>query len=692
VVITDGLWRRLGAASSVVGQSIRLGEDRVYTIVGVLPQRFEFPQRTNVFIPLPRPNGNGGASSAQTCRDQRSCVTAVSMLGKLRRGVTRDEARAEMAILSARLGSVDRSLVGHQIVVRNEMIERPTGGRLGVLIALFMGSAFFVMFIVCSNVANLMLIRADDRRTEMAMRAALGASRARLMQLTLTESALLAAVAGLLGTSLSVVGVKVAQSLMSTQNLPSWLALDLDERILAFSLAVTFLVTIAVGLYPARVATAFDLASTLKTRGGIGRSRREARVRQRGLVVQLALSFALFMSAALMARSYQRLATFDFGYPAHRLISVRPLFDGPRYQNHLDRVRFADEVASSLNGAGNLSGTAVWAEFGLLETRSTYEYMLLPAHERRGTVARNRNGVRGPLYVDGSLAVPNVRSALDRTWAVSEGYFALLGVRMITGRAFARGDSREAPAVAIVNRTFAQLAFPGLNPIGRALHSGPDGDRFIVVGVVQDIPIAPPKEPGSDAQEPMIYVPMRQVAPQNPQVLSLAVDDVEAAKRLTEGAVRRLDPWLPVAPTHTLAREAENSMYTIRVFGSLITGFAAAGLLLAMIGAYGLISFGISQRRRELGIRLALGGTARRVISLVVMDGVRFTFIGIAIGLVISAASSRLLRVLLFGTSALDPMTFVVVSLAFAGVAILACYLPARRVATIDPLVALRAE
>jgi putative ABC transport system permease protein len=673
VVVSDDLWRTLGGDSTVVGRTLRLTQ-RLYTIVGVMPPGFEYPTRVKAYIPIAmRPD------SGELAIDAR-----VTLLGKLRPGIDREAAREEMRRLSTRLTDVDPVLAKHKIAVADEMVERPTSGKVGQLIALFLGAALFVVLIVCSNVANLMVVRAAERRTEMAVRASLGAGRWRLARQTLTESLILAGTAGILGTLASIALVRVILALIPTSQLPSWLQFGLDVRVLVFSLAMTTIVTVIVSLLPIRVATRFDLVSALRAGGmSAGRGRDLKLGSRRGLVIQLALSVALFMGAALLARSYQRLASFDFGYPADRIVAVRPYFNPARYPTSESRLDLAEQVVAGLIGAPGVAVAAVWAPTSLLNTRAT-DAATRPAARQRLADPR--------LRVDGHQLPPGSSTMDVRFFAVSDDYFRILGVRTIAGRGFRADDTNGSNPAVVVSRTLARSAFADANPLGRTLQRGQDGDRFTVIGVVEDV-----RRPSRNAAlggiaSADVYASTRQVAPPYPEIVALADGDVGAVKGIVAGAVRETDPDLVAGAPRTMDSDLETTKMVIRIFGSLFGFFAGSALLLSIIGIYGVVAYGITQRTREIGIRMALGGTSRAVVSLLLREGAVFTVVGIVLGVVIAMASGGLLRTLLWGTSPLDPVVYVVVTLLFAAVATLACYLPARRAARVDPLVALRAE
>jgi predicted permease len=559
------------------------------------------------------------------------------------------------------------------------------------MVWLFIAAAVSVLLIACANVGNLMLVRAAERRSEMAIRASLGAGRRRLLTQALMEAIVLATLAGVLGTVLSLVLVKLGLAVIPTAGFPSWLTFGLDLRILIFTVGLMALVTVAVGLTPAREGTRFDLVRALKAGGDAGTSSSGVTKRaQRGIVVQLSLSVVLFVGALLLVQTYRRLAVVDMGYAADEIVQLTPYFDAERYSNDTSTKHFASEVLAAVKP---LVGPGRAAIRGIVdpEALSGIAAVAIPASGRRanlrpdvalvtdGDSARTR-GVLRSLYPE------------PRYFAVSHEYFLTLGLKLIRGRAFAPDDAPASQKVVVVSRHFADAFWPRENPIGRTVQFGPHGTHVTVIGVIEDVRDVQGGPRGVHVSaRPDAYFSAGQVKVWQPEILIHASGSVTALQREVQAMARRVDPEVSTT-AYTMARAVETERFATRLFGSVIGGFAISGLILSIIGIYGVVAYGIAQRTREIGIRIALGGTSHDVLQLVLRQALRFVGVGLAAGVVLSLGASRLLRVLLFGVSATDPLTYGAVCIIFGGVGVLACYVPARRVTQINPLVALRTE
>ena len=676
VMISDQLWRaQYGGDPSAIGKSISIGV-RSYTIVGVLPPGFRFPYQTDAIT------GLGPASDSSAITHDRD----YAMIGKLRPGVSRAAARAELRVLAPRLVALDpRAYAGARLEVRDEMLDRKATSFMPVP-SLFLGAGLFVLLIACANVANLFLARAAERRSEMAIRASLGAGRWRLVRQTLGETLLLGALAALCGTALSAALVRLGLHFIPTAGFPSWFHVGIDLRVLAFAVGVTVLVTIAVGLLPALEGTRFDLVSALKSGGdgGVARSG-VARASRRGIVVQLAFAVALFVSAARLVRSYQRIAQIDLGYPAERIAIAKPLFDPARYGAWSSRAQFADDIARSAAQLPGVSTVAIRGNF--VELRSTSQ----PHAAARTLDDASRFDSRLIPDRDTSRAV-RVRP-FPSTTVVSDDYFSLLKLRMRVGRNFAPDDIAGSPAVTVVSASVAQKLWPSSNPVGHTIQVGSRGDALTIIGVVDDIRTLRGGSAGfTDTPVPTLYLSTRQALSAYPEILLTGRGDVLALRARLADLIRAADPSLILIRDLTLASQFDEAMLVTRVFGGLIGVFALSALALSIIGIYGVVAFGIAQRTREIGIRIALGGTPGDVMRVIVKEGLRFVTVGLAVGLLLAAGVGRLVKTFLYGVSPLDPIAYATVCLAFGAVAIVACWWPARRVTRIDPLIALRAD
>ncbi len=672
LMLSDQLWRaEYGGDPGAMGKSVTIG-NHSYTIVGVLPRGFRFPYQTDALTGMGTPS-----DSAARLHDRD-----YAMIGKLRPGVTRDAARAEMQTLAQRLAGFDKVYDRVQLEVRDEMLDRKGYAFLPAP-SLFLGAALFVLLIACANVANLFLVRAAERRSEMAIRASMGAARRRLMRQTLVETLLLGAAAAVCGTAVAGALVRLGLHFIPTTGFPSWFHVAIDYRVLAFAVGLTVLATIAVGLMPAIEGTRIDLVAALK-RGGEGGAAASgiARASRRGAALQLALSVALFIGAALLVRSYQRLSRIDFGYPADRIAVVEPLFDPARYGELSSRVQFADAIMARVRELPGVTTVALRGGFWRLRTApkpassdspSAFDDRLIPDRD----TTRGVKGIGSPELV-----------------VMTDNYFSLVHLRMRVGRNFATDDVEGSTPVTVISASVAKAVWPSGSPIGRTIQVGAKGDALTVIGVVDDINEFRGGGRGySNGPRPKLYLSARQAFSGYPEILATGRGDVQALHAHIVDFVRAADPTMVLLrDTPTLADQVDPALFETRVFGGLIGVFAVSGLFLSVIGIYGVVAFGVARRTREIGIRLALGGTPGDVMRVVMGDGARFVVVGIGLGLLLSTAFGRLIRIVLFGVSPLDPVAYAGVAALFALVAVAACWWPARRVTRVDPLIALRAD
>jgi putative ABC transport system permease protein len=671
-VISDTLWKtRFGMDSSILGKSLALG-DRRYSVIGVMQRGFRFPRQTDVWVPLPNPVIKTGEHD-------------VSLIAKLRGGVTTAAAQAELDAIAVRVQAAEpRFYKGVKFPLRDEALDRRSQ-QFMPMPSLFLGAAFLVLLVACSNVANLFLARAGERRGEMAVRGSLGASRWRLIKQVLTESLVLGIAGSAIGTLLSVWLVKLALSAIPQTGFPFWLTFALDLRVLGFSVAVALLVTVVVGLTPAREGTRVDLVRALKT-GGDGGGQRSGVMAsgRRGLVIQLTFAVVLFVGAALLVRTYLRYMNVDLGYPAEKIVTVMTFFDRGRYKTNEDQMRLIEGVMPRV---ATLPGARVTAA--------------------RGSMGELRRPGRSDTTASGVWTRPDLRFVVDgdtisavavrpfpRLFTVTDNYFEALDLRIQRGRSFAADDVAGSTPVLVVSRQFARVFWKDANPIGHRFQWGTMGQPYEVVGVVDDVrDLYGGRNATSNNPLPYAYVTARQNEAWQYAIHVRTDGDVATMHAAVSSILRAADPLLIIHQRErTMASQIENSLLVTRIFGGLLASFAGAALVLAVIGVYGLVAYGVSQRTREIGVRIALGGTTSMIVGMFMREGLRFVLIGIAAGLLVSTGVARMLTRLLFGVSPLDPVTYLLAAVLFGSVALLACYLPARRAARVDALVALRAD
>jgi putative ABC transport system permease protein len=684
VLISDSLWRQYFAArTDVVGRSLGVN-GTIRQIVGVMPSGFRFDDRSDVWLPLTPPNVSTGGEIDRS----------YAAIGRLAAGATLDRAREEVHLTGQRLAAArPADYGGWSLVVRDGMVDR--GARAwGSFAALVIGAALVVLLVACSNVANLLLARAEERRGEMAIRASLGASRARLIRQNLTESLLLALLAGALGVVLAEWGVNLTGVVVPLEHLPSWLRLGIDWRVLAFTFAVSLLTVVGVGLLPAMVATRVDLTTTLKESGDLSATTGRGTRRGRSVIVaELALTIVLFVGATLLARTYRNVTALDPGYQPERVLRLSVNLDSARYAGSSQRHAFEQQLAGRLAATPGIQGVArEGALDGLIADSTNRER---GAGRNRGTdtsadiTAAPDRRLFLPADVTRSLAAGVHPSPQFRV--VSDEYFRVMGMGVTRGRSFDHGDRAESEPVVMVSARLARLVWGDGSPLGQRLQIGAKGTPLTVVGVVRDVRLLSSRMGIVNADpDPDLYLSERQATAWNTKVLARAAGEPGAVAPRVVEALRSVDPELVPFPIRTLATERQDGVALVRLLGGAVGSFALCALVLALIGIYGVCAYAVARRSRELAIRMALGARASTIVALVVRDGARLVIWGVGTGLVLAAALSRVLTRLLWGVTPVDALTYSSVAALFTVVALVACYLPARRTTRLQPVSALR--
>jgi putative ABC transport system permease protein len=664
-VLSHGLWlKHFGGDPSTVGRSVTL-DGQTYTIIGVAPAGFEYPDKTAVWVP---PFQLVPTLGPQMDVESTRGFGFLSAVGLLKPGVSVRQADDEMAVITARLRQQYPEANNNRFD-RVESLRANIVGESGTALLLLLGAVGLVLLIACANVANLMLARAASRVKEVAVRLALGATRLRLVRQLLVESVLLALVGGGAGLLLGWWGVGMLRGLLPS-DFPRAQAIGVDLRVLGFTFLVSLLTGVLFGLAPALRATKTDLNESLKEggRGGAGDGR-SSRVRSLLVVSEVALSLVLLVGAGLLFRSFLRLQEVELGFRPEHILTFSIAPSGPNFTRDPQYSAFYSQVAGRV---GALPGvTAV----GVINT--------LPLSK----------GPTSGFQVEGQTQLPKDRWPRVNYRSVSPDYFRAVGVPVLKGRAFDAHDDPSAPPVVIVNQSLARRDFPGEDPVGKRINLGgvtSNGQPlwWEIVGVVGDVRSlelrseAEPELYTSYLQDPfagMSYVVRASVGPEG---LIPSVREV----------VREVDRAQPVTDFREMEQIVNEAAAQPRFNSLLLAAFAGLSLLLAAAGIYGVMSYGVTQRTREIGLRMALGAQGRDVLRLVVGRGMGLTLLGVGLGLAASFGLTRVLRSLLFGVSETDPLTFAGVSLVLALVAFLACLVPARRAAKVDPMVALRYE
>ena len=662
VVLGYGLWqRRFGGDPNVVGQQINLS-GRPYTIVGVLPASAQ---------PLPKslvdPRGEFYRPVAEAFDENMRSARHLRAIARLKPGVTLEQAQADMNVITARIEQQhprDNTGYGVRLV---SLPEDTVGGLRPTLITLFVAVGF-VLLIACANVGNLLLVRAAGRQKEVAIRCALGAARSRLARQFLTESVLLAMIGGLLGLLLAMWGVTVVESLGS-QVTPLLESLRIDTRVLGFTFAISIISGIVFGLAPALNVSNPDLNETMKEGGrSSGAQAGHNRLRSVLVISEVAMALVLLISAGLLIKSVIRLRNVDTGFDAENRLTMNVGLSRAKYPQSQQWVAFYDQLKQRLEA---LSGVKSAGFTSVLPFSGNFD--------GRGLAVEDRPRPAGEEFsVDLYIITPSYQEAMS--------------IQLLSGRALNDQDTQTTSLVALINETMAREMWPGEDPIGKRIKF-PGSERNpqpwrTVVGIVRDV-----KQYGLDRKDPMqIYLPEAQYPTSFMTLVVHTASDPTALIGAVRGVVRDVDKDQTVYNIATMEQLLADSISLQRFSTLLLMIFAGVALMLAAVGIYGVISYSVTQRTHEIGVRLALGASRRDIVRLVLRQGMAMTLAGVAIGLGATFALTRIIESLLFNVSATDPVTFVSIPAALTLVAFGACLVPARRAAKVDPMVALRYE
>jgi putative ABC transport system permease protein len=659
-IISHGLWqRRFGSDAAIVNKQVTMS-DTSYTVIGVLPQSYVFGTPTDVFVPI-------GLRADEM--KERGSHPGIYAIARLKPGVTVETARAELIAMAQRIGE-QYGMKGNSATLTP--LREVFVGDIRTTLLILLGAVGFVLAIACANVANLLLARAATRNKEMAIRTALGAGRWRLIRQLLTESMMLALVGGTLGLLLALWGVDLLRS-ASADSLPSTAVIKLDGRVLIFTLGVSLLTGVIFGLAPALGAAQTDLQNTLKegARGSTGGRRHW--LRSTLVVTEVALSLVLLVGAGLLIKSFLRILDTDPGFKPQNLLTMQLALSAKK-----------DEGGKVLNFFNDLNRRVAG----------------LPGVE----AAAFSNGIPLGATADTSFAVVGRPKAepgkqpQTMLYITGPEYLQAMGIHLIKGRFFTPQDTQKSPRVAVIDETFVRQQFPNEEPLGHFIagdgKTNPDGE---IVGVVAHV-----KHFGLDAVErvqPQLYLPFNQapndmlpfLAPRMNLIVRTTADPLSLTAAVRR-EVQALDPNQPVFNVSTMQQTIDQSLGTQRLSMTLLAILASLALILAAVGIYGVMSYTVSQRTHEIGIRLAIGAQQRDVFRLVLGHGMTLTLIGVVIGLMGAFGLTRLMTRMLFGVEPTDPTTFVGIAILLIGVALVACYLPGRRATRVDPMVALRYE
>jgi putative ABC transport system permease protein len=627
-------------------------------VIGIVPASAAWPSKSLLWFPF--------TYDPAELEKSRGAVY-LETVARLKPGVSIEAANADMKAIASRLAQqypdMDAQL-GATVIPMHEYAT----GKLRLPLLVLLGGVAFVLLIACANVANLLLVRGVAREGELALRTALGAGRGRLIRQLLTESLVLSLVGGSIGLLLAIVGTKLL-IVSAPQNIPRLDAIRVDGIVLAFTVAITAVTGALFGLVPARQMLNPDISSTLRENGRGAQRGAKHRARRMLVVAEVALSVMLLAGAGLLIRSFTRLMNVDPGFRTDHLMSFalalpeakyeKPTSQGAMIDAVMERVRAIPGVQSAGAGQGlPLTGYGFSLSFSIAGRPP-----LKPSEEPDAEVR---------------ITTPE--------------YLSTLGVRITRGRGFSKLDDASAPRVLLITEEAARKFFPNEDPIGHHISLGWRRDSVRlegdVVGVTSDVK----QSSLAVATRPQIWVPFAQWPAGVVTIVIHSNRDLQSVAADARRAVRELDPDLAIAHVQTLDDVVAESVAQPRFYMNLLSAFAVVAIVLASIGIYGVIAYLVGQRSREIGIRIALGASPARVVRMVVNEGVAMVAVGIGIGVVGAIALTQLMRALLFNTKSTDPMTYILVTLVLAAVALLASSVPALRAANVDPSLAMRVE
>jgi putative ABC transport system permease protein len=655
-LLSYGLWqRRFGGNPGVVGQTVNIN-NRARTVIGVMPAGFKFPEVADVWVPL-------ALDTKMWTRTDHGLYS----IARLKPGVTLEQARGEMIGVASRIEE-QNPVTNEGLSVTVTPLRTMLVGDYRQALLILLGVVSFVLLIACANVANLLLARSAGRQKEIAIRATLGASRWRIIRQLVTESLLLSAVGGVMGLVLAVWGIDLLLAAVPIE-FPFWMKFTLDGRVVGFTLAISVLTGIVFGLAPALQATKIELNETLKEGGrSAGAATGHRRLRSLLVISEVALSLILLAGAGLMMRSFIRLQHVNSGLnPVNVLTMVVPL-PRDKYKENEKQIAFFDQLLErvrSLPGVESAGATSGLPLSGSLWGRS--------------------------LTVEGRPVLSVGEAPMINHVVVTPDYFRSMGITLLAGRDFNDADKKDSTKVTIIDERLAREYWPSESPLGKRIRFGPPENNepwHTIVGVVGEV-----RHQRLDmATRKSIYVPFEQIPVRTLAITLRTAGDPLGLAASVRNQVKELDPDQPVTEVRPMTEVISRSVWQPRLYAILFAVFAAVALILACVGIYGVMSYAVSQRTHEIGIRMALGASTSDVLKMVLGQGMLLTLAGVGLGLLGAFGVTRVMSSLLFNISATDPVTFAGVSLLLSIVSLLACYIPARRATRVDPMVALRYE
>jgi putative ABC transport system permease protein len=672
VLIGDALWRsRFGADPAMIGKTIGLS-GTTYTVIGIMPAGFLFPDQDELWVPLAIDTANLDSRGSH----------GLEVIARLKPGITPPQAQADLTNIAATLEEryplfyANSGWGLYPVSVLDELV-----GDIRPALYILLGAVGFVLLIACANVANLLLARASAREKEVAIRAAMGARRGRLIQQLLTESVILAVIGSALGLALAYLGVKLFVA-FGPSEIPRIEEIGLDGRVVGFSVLLAVVTGLVFGLAPAIQISNPDLHDSLKE-GGRGSTSGRHRLRNSLVVSEVAIALVLLIGAGLMIKSFQRLLQVDMGFRTEKTLTMRMTIPPTTYNDNARIVGFYRQLLEKLKSLPGVDSVGVISHLPL-----------------SGSYASGSTAIENPENQEGLQTFQNIPYIEADRRTVSPDYFRTAGIALKDGRLLTEADNETAPPVAVVDESFQRRFWPNGTAVGKRFvarfNDGKDIKWGQIVGVVAHIRhygIDQVKQLGLGQEgREQIYFPHAQ-RPTNRMYLAIKTGgDPLTLTNTVRDAVLSLDRDVPVYEVKSMDQVVSASLAQRQLNMVLFAAFSTIALILAAVGIYGVMSYSVTQRTHEIGIRMALGAQRSSVLSLVVRQGMTLALAGVAIGIVAATVLTRLMSSLLFGISVTDPATFTVIAVILAAVALAACLVPARRATKVDPMVALRCE
>jgi predicted permease len=657
-IIAYDTWReRYAGDAGIIGKRIRVNS-QPYVIVGVMPQGFEFPNKDKIWIPL----------QTDPLASKRGEGQFIETFGKLKPGVSLDQANADLQTLSKRLAATYPESNAGFTAAAEPFVDAFIGKEPRQLLTTMLGAVFFVLLIACANVANLLLDRAAHRTKEVGIRTALGASRGAVVRQFLAESLVLSAAGAAFGIMLAYVGVVMFNRAIAATDVPFFIDIRLHPPVLLFTIAVAGVTTLVSGAIPAIQSARADINEILKDESRGASSFRIGRISKALVIFEIALSCGLLVAAGLMIKSVTKMRTMNPGFTSANVLTARVGFPA-EYTDTIAQRRFFDQALERVAALPGVQAAALSS--GLPAARQGF--------------GGSSFAIEGANYLE-AKDYPSARQL-----AVTPDFFTMLRIPTVQGRVFTTQDRGESLPVIVVNRAFVEKYFPKVDPIGRRIRLGgakSTAPWSTIVGVVGNTFTGDQEQP----MAPAFFQPFAQARPQFAYIAARTSAAPLTLASSMRAAVASVDADIPLYWVESLETATSESLWFIRVFGTIFMIFGVAALFLASIGLYAVMSFSVSRRTREVGIRMALGAQGGDVVRMIFSQGLWQLGLGMSLGLALAFGISSLMTIVLFQVQPRDPVIFGGVAAVLVGVGLLACLLPAKRATLVDPLVALRAE